>query len=75
MQYYKENKEKILKMAGDQYSALSEEEKNKRREYRRNRFWNCLKKTNKMERIGKEYRKNMSEEVKKITEKIIPIMC
>ena len=37
--YYKENKEKILKMAQDQCNALFEE-KNKKREYGKRRYWN-----------------------------------
>ena len=39
--YYKENKEEILKMAQDQCNALFEE-KNKKREYGKRRYWNMF---------------------------------
>ena len=36
--YYKENKETIKKKASDKYKNLSKEEKDKKREYSRNRY-------------------------------------
>ena len=33
--YYENNKERLRKQAGDKYKNLSEEEKNKKREYRK----------------------------------------
>ena len=45
--YYKNDKERLRKQARDKYRNLSEEEKNKKREYRRKRRDICLKKRNK----------------------------
>ena len=36
--YYKNDKEKLREQAGDKYRNLSEEEKNKKREYGKNRY-------------------------------------
>ena len=36
--YYKNNKERLMKQARDKYINLSEEEKNKKREYGKNRY-------------------------------------
>ena len=38
--YYKNDKERLKKQAKDKYRHLSEEENNKKREYRRNRYYN-----------------------------------
>ena len=44
--YYKNNKERLREQARDKYRSLSEEGKNKKREYRKNGFTICLKKRN-----------------------------
>ena len=36
--YYKNNKERLRELARDKYRSLSEEEKNKKREYGKNRY-------------------------------------
>ena len=38
--YYKNNKERLKKQVRDKYRSLSEEEKNKKREYGKNRYHN-----------------------------------
>ena len=38
--YYKNNKERLMKQARDKYINLPEEEKNKKREYGKNRYHN-----------------------------------
>ena len=38
--YYQRNKERLKKQARDKYRNLSEEEKNKKREYGKNRYHN-----------------------------------
>ena len=45
--YYKNDKERLREHARDKYRNLSEEEKNKRREYGRIDIAICLKKRNK----------------------------
>ena len=44
--YYENNKERLKRQAIDKYRNLSEEEKNKKREYGKNRYHICLKKKN-----------------------------
>ena len=38
--YYKNNKDRLREQARDKYRYLSEEEKNKKREYGKNRYCN-----------------------------------
>ena len=38
--YYKNNKDRLKKQVRDKYRSLSEEEKNKKREYGKNRYHN-----------------------------------
>ena len=44
--YYKNNKERLNEQVRDNYRNLCEEEKNKKKEYRKNRYKICLKKRN-----------------------------
>ena len=37
-EYYKNNKDRLSKQAREKYAGLSEEEKDKKREYRRNKY-------------------------------------
>ena len=37
-EYYKNNKDRLSKQAREKYDGLSEEEKDKKREYRRNKY-------------------------------------
>ena len=45
--YYENDKERLRKQAREKYRNLSEEKKNKKREYRKNRIAICLKKRKK----------------------------
>ena len=45
--YYGNNKERLREQARDKYRNLSEEEKNKKREYGKKQISYCLKKRNK----------------------------
>ena len=45
--YYENDKERLREQARDKYRNLSEEEKNKKREYGKKRIAICLKKRNK----------------------------
>ena len=45
--YYKNNKDRLREQARDKYRNLSEEEKNKKREYGKKDTAICLKKRNK----------------------------
>ena len=38
-EYYKNNKDRLSKQAGEKYAGLSEEEKDKKKEYRRNKYY------------------------------------
>ena len=44
--YYENDKERLKRQAIDKYRNLSEEVKNKKREYGKNRYHICLKKKN-----------------------------
>ena len=41
--YYQRNRERLKKQARDEYKNLSEEEKNKKKEYGKNRYHNMSK--------------------------------
>ena len=60
--YLKKNDKKRLKdnATGDKYRNLSEEEKNKKREYGRNRYHMCQKKKQNL----KKYQKNIVKPIK-----------
>ena len=45
--YYESNKKRLREQARGKYKSLSEEEKNKKREYGKNKHHICLKKRNK----------------------------
>ena len=45
--FYKNNKERLRERARDKYRSLCEEEKNKKREYRKNRYHNMSVEKNK----------------------------
>ena len=45
--YYENGKERLRQQARDKYRILSEEEKNKKREYGKNRYFNMSKEKNK----------------------------
>ena len=45
--YYENNKERLRVQARDKYRNLSEEEKNKKREYGKNRYHNMSKRISK----------------------------
>ena len=51
--YYENNKDVLRKKVKNKYRELSEEEKNKKGEYGRNRYW-CLKKKTITKRISKK---------------------
>ena len=52
--YYENDKERLREHARYKYRNLSEEEKNKKREYGKNRSAICLKKKKKIKRISKK---------------------
>ena len=56
-EYYENNRKRLQKQAQNWYIDLSEEEKDKKREYRRNSKGICLKKINK----NLKYKKNLSQ--------------
>ena len=56
--YYENDKERLREQARDKYRTLSEEEKNKKREYGKIDISICLKKRKKTK---KEYQKNYRE--------------
>ena len=45
--FYKNNNERLRERARDKYRSLCEEEKNKKREYRKNRYHNMSEEKNK----------------------------
>ena len=53
--YYQRNKERLKRQASDKYRNLSEEEKNKKIEYGKNRYHKMSAEKN---QILKEYQKN-----------------
>ena len=55
--YYENDKERLTTQARDKYRNLTEEEKNKKREYGKNRYCNMSEKKTKI----KEYQKNYRE--------------
>ena len=52
--YYENDKERLRKQARDKYRNLSQEEKNKKREYGKKHTAICLKKKTKTKRISKK---------------------
>ena len=52
--YYKNDKERLREQARDKYINLSEEEKNKKREYGKNRYHMSEEKKTKTKRISKK---------------------
>ena len=65
-EYYKNNNERLKKLARDKYRHLSEEDKNKKREYGKNRYHNMSEEKNQK---LKEYQKNIEKQ--KIMDKIV----
>ena len=56
-EYYKNNNERLKKQARDKYRNLSEEDKNKKREYGKNRYHNMSEgKKQKLKEYQKKYR-------------------
>ena len=57
--YYKNNKERLREQARDKYRTLSEEEKNKKREYGKIDISICLKKRKKNKRQKRQKNHNL----------------
>ena len=60
--YYQRNKVRLKKQARDKYKNLSEEEKNKKREYGKKRYHNMFgEKKQRLKEYQKNYQKNYYE--------------
>ena len=63
--YFKENKERLQKMARDWYKGLSEEEKDKKREYARSKYQNMsTEKKQKIKQREKNWIRSMTQNEK-----------
>ena len=64
--YYENNKERLKEQAGDKYRSLSAEEKNKKREYEKNRYDNMSEEKKQRLKMSKRISKKLSRGKRKI---------